>query len=101
MIVSVLYNLQEGQTFDVDYYLKTHIPLLQELFQSSGLKSAQVLQGTGSPAGAAPVKIIALLEFATEGGFQEAIAKHGDRVLGDIPNFTQAQPSIQFNRKLL
>lgn len=101
MIVSVMYSLREGQTFDINYYLKSHIPLVQELFTASGLKSVQVLEGTGSPAGQAAVKVIALLEFDSEKGFQDAIARHGNRVLGDIPNFTQAQPSIQFNQKLV
>lgn len=100
MIVSVIYTLQDGQNFDIGYYLKSHIPMVQELFTPSGMTSVQVLEGTGSPAGPAPAKIIALLEFSSDDGFQDAIAKHGARVLGDIANFTQTQPSIQFNRKL-
>ena len=31
MIVSVIYQLTPGQTFDLDYYMKSHIPMVQSL----------------------------------------------------------------------
>jgi uncharacterized protein (TIGR02118 family) len=100
MIVSVIYQLSSGQTFDVDYYMKSHIPLVHARWDSAGLKGLQVLHGTGSPAGAAPAKLICLLEFDTLESFQAAVEKHGAEVMGDVPNFTDAQPSLQFNDRL-
>jgi len=100
MIVSVIYQLQPAQRFDLDYYLKSHIPLVSSRWGTLGLKGVQVLHGTGSPGGPAPVKLIALLDFESLEAFGAAIEKHGAEVLGDVPNFTEAQPAIQFNGQL-
>jgi len=100
MIVSVIYRLGPGQRFDLDYYLKSHIPLVSSRWGTLGLKGVQVLHGTGSPTGPAPVKLIALLDFESLQAFGAAIEKHGAEVLGDVPNFTEAQPAIQFNEQL-
>jgi len=101
MIVSVIYALAPGQTFNLDYYMNSHIPLVGSLLGPCGLKSTQVLHGTGAPGGAAAAELIALLEFESLDVFGAAMEKHGAAVLGDIPNFTDAQPSIQFNEKLV
>jgi uncharacterized protein (TIGR02118 family) len=101
MIVSVIYQLQPGQKLDLDYYLKTHIPLVQARWSSLGLKGVQVLSGTGSPSGPAPVNLIALLDFESLQAFQNAVETHGAEVMGDVAKFTDAQPSIQFNDRLV
>jgi uncharacterized protein (TIGR02118 family) len=100
VILSVIYQLQPGQKFDVDYYMKTHIPLVQNRLKNLGLKGVQVLHGTGSPGGAPPVKLIALLEFESLQSFQNGMEKHGAEIMGDVPKFTDTQPQIQFNDKL-
>jgi uncharacterized protein (TIGR02118 family) len=100
MIVSVIYQIEPGQKFDLDYYMKSHVPLVGSLWGPCGLKGAQVLHGIGSPSGAAPAKVIALLDFESLEAFQAAVEKHGSAVLGDIANFTEAQPVIQFNEQL-
>jgi uncharacterized protein (TIGR02118 family) len=100
MIVSVIYQLQTGQNFDLDYYMKTHIPMVQKLFGPIGLNGVQVLHGVGSPNGPAPAKVIALLDFESADAFKKAIDTHGATVLGDIANFTQCTPSLQFNEVL-
>lgn len=101
MIVSVTYVLAADQTFNLDYYLGTHIPLVKSLLMPAGMKSVRVLHGTGSPSGAAPAKLIALLEFESLEAFGAAMGPHGAAVMGDVPNFTNATPSIQFNEELV
>ena len=56
MIVSVIYRLEPGQKFDVEYYMNSHIPLVASRLEPLGLKSAKVLHGIGSPGGAAAAK---------------------------------------------
>jgi uncharacterized protein (TIGR02118 family) len=98
MIVSVLYQVGPKQKFDLDYYMKSHIPLVSSLWKSAGLKGVQVMRGTGSPTGdAAPFHIIALLDFDSLNAFNTAAAANGKEVFADIPNFTDVQPTIQFN----
>lgn len=100
MIVSVIYQLTANEKFDLDYYLKSHVPLVDRLLGPNGLKRAQYLHGIGSPNGAAAAKLIALLEFDSLAAFGAAMETHGAAIMGDIPNFTDAQPSIQFNEQL-
>ena len=64
MIVSVIYQLQPGQKLSVNYYQKSHIPLVKARWGSLSLKGVQVLHGTGSPAGPAPAILITLLDLA-------------------------------------
>jgi uncharacterized protein (TIGR02118 family) len=98
MIVSVMYQIGAGNRFDLDYYLKTHMPLVDARWAQYGLKSARVLRGIGSPSGdPARHHIIALLDFDTLDAFKAAAAAHGAEVLGDVPNFTDVQPDIQFS----
>lgn len=101
MIVSVMYEVGPGQKFDLDYYMKKHMPMVSSLWGPVGLKGAQVLHGIGSPSGdPAGHHIIALLDFESVDAFKAAAEAHGKEVLGDIPNYTNVQPAIQFNEQL-
>jgi uncharacterized protein (TIGR02118 family) len=100
MIVSVMYQVGAGQKFDLDYYMKTHVPMVGKLMGPAGLKGAQVLHGTGSPGGPLGFHIMALLEFDSVDAFKAAADAHGTAIFGDIPNFTDVKPSVQFNDQL-
>jgi uncharacterized protein (TIGR02118 family) len=96
-----MYHVAAGQTFDLDYYLKTHMPMVGRLWGPAGMKSSQVLQGVGTPNGADVAQnIIALLDFESLDAFKAAARAHGKEVLGDVPNFTDAEAVIQFNEQL-
>jgi uncharacterized protein (TIGR02118 family) len=97
MIVSVAYPKTETSTFDLDYYVGTHVPLVNRLWGPLGLRGAQVLRGTGSLGGAPAYELICLLDFASQEAFNEAAGAHADEVMGDIRNFTNVQPIVQFN----
>ena len=101
MIVSVVYPVGSGQKFDVEYYKKSHMPLVDSLLRPSGLKRAQYLHATGAPGGQPEIKLIALLEFDSLDAFKTAMDKNGAALMGDIANFTDVQPSIQFNEQLI
>ncbi|MEA2741477.1 MAG: hypothetical protein QOH05_4784 [Acetobacteraceae bacterium] len=101
MIVSVMYRLAPGQKFDLDYYMKTHMPMVGSLWAQAGLKGAQVLHGVGSPQGDhVGYQVLALLDFESLEAFKAAADRDGAQIFGDIPNFTEAQPEIQFNERL-
>lgn len=101
MIVSVMYQVGAGHRFDLDYYMKSHIPLVGSLFGPAGMKGAQILQGVGSPSGdGATYHVIALLDFESLDAFKAAADTHGAAVFGDIPKFTDVQPVVQFNERL-
>jgi uncharacterized protein (TIGR02118 family) len=102
IVVSVMYPTTPTAKFDMDYYLKTHVPLVGARCKSFGLSEAKVLRGAGAPGGGAPTySVIALLTFGSADEFQRAMAQHGKEIMGDLPNFTDIQPVIQVSEVLV
>ncbi len=93
MIALVLYKLDAKDTFDLDYYLQTHMPLVRKLWGPLGMNGTQVLQGIEP----APYHVVTTLDFESMEAFKGAVAAHGKEIMGDVPNFTSVSPVIQFN----
>jgi uncharacterized protein (TIGR02118 family) len=54
--------------------------------------------GVSDPAGGKPSYLaIAHLNFNSAGELQNALAKHGAEIVGDIPNYTKIEPIMQVN----
>ena len=101
ILVTVMYPAGAGTTFDLDYYLKKHIPLVKARWTSLGLKSAQVLRGAGKPDGTPPdYQMMALLTFGSLDDFKAAGKAHGAEIFADIPKFTNTQAVVQINEIL-
>lgn len=94
--VSVLYPNEDGSRFDMDYYLKSHIPMVQKLL-GGALRSVVVEQGLGGPApGTKPAySTICHLRFDSVEAFQSAFAPHAAKIQQDIANYSSVQPVIQ------
>ncbi|MGC9270520.1 EthD family reductase [Acidiphilium sp.] len=96
--ITVLYPKTDVSTFDTDYYHANHMKMVQDLWGPMGLHSARVFHGTNGPDGSAPsFAVIAVLEFESMAAFGAAAAAHGGPIMGDIKNFTNVQPILQFN----
>jgi uncharacterized protein (TIGR02118 family) len=64
-----------------------------------GLEKAEFLKGSPNSDGSHPAyELIGLLYFSSDEAVNAALAAHDAEILGDIPNFTNVQPVIQFNR---
>ena len=101
-MTTILVMYPAGESFNLDYYLATHMPLVKDRWSSMGLNSAKILKGAGTPDGKpAPFQIIAELEWESLQHFKDAGAKHGPEIFGDIPNFTKAQPIVQINDRAM
>ena len=93
--VTVLYENVADATFDLDYYMATHMPLVDERFKPYGLKGWRVLKAVGTPTGDSPAyNIIATLEFDAADQFRAAVAAEGGPVFGDVPNFSNKSPVV-------
>jgi len=101
--VSVMYPNTAGSTFDMDYYLGTHSPLVREKWSGMGMSSLKVIKGlaTPDPATPPPYQVVALLEFDDLASFQAAVAASGAEVMGDIPNFTNVSPAVQISENIV
>ena len=96
--VSVLYPGGSGNTFDMDYYLSHHIPMVREKL-GTACKGAAVEQGLGGVIPGAPAAFSAMghLYFDSVEAFQTAFAPHAEEIMSDIPNYTNVQPTIQLS----
>jgi uncharacterized protein (TIGR02118 family) len=96
--VSVLYPNSEGTSFDMGYYLDTHMPMVREKL-GEACKGAAVEEGLagGQPGSPATYAAMGHLYFETVDAFQAAFGPHAEAIMGDVPNFTQAQPSVQIS----
>jgi uncharacterized protein (TIGR02118 family) len=96
--VSVLYPSGEGKTFDIAYYCDKHIPMVRRLL-GAALKGVAVEQGIagGEPGTPAPFLAIGHLSFDSVEAFMSAFVPVVDTLQGDIPNYTNARPTIQIS----
>jgi uncharacterized protein (TIGR02118 family) len=93
--ITVLYENLDDATFDLDYYLAKHMPLVAEKFKPFGIKGWRVLKAVGAPSGGKPLySIVATLEFDTPDQFKAAVAAEGGPVFGDVPNFSNKDPVV-------
>jgi uncharacterized protein (TIGR02118 family) len=97
IIVTVMYPETEGARFDLDYYMKKHMPLVIARGQDLGLQSYQVLHGTGAPGGGKPAyRVMLNMTVSSLAAFQSGFETYGKEFVDDIPNFTDIRPVIQF-----
>ena len=94
--VSVLYPVGENTTFDMDYYCKSHMPMVREKL-GAACKSTAVEQGLGGGAPGTPPTYTAMghLYFNSVDEFQSAFAPHAKAIMADIPNYTNIAPVLQ------
>ncbi len=100
--VSVFYPMRDNAKFDMDYYCKSHIPMVQQKL-GSACKSVAVEQGiAGGAPGATPTyAAMGHLYFDSLEQFQSAFAPHASAIMADIPNYTDIQPVIQVSEVMM
>jgi uncharacterized protein (TIGR02118 family) len=96
--VSVLYPGGETTKFDMDYYCKSHMPMVQQKL-GAACKSMAVEQGLAGGAPGAPPIYAAMghLYFDSVAAFQGAFGPHAAAIMADIKNYTNVQPVIQIS----
>jgi len=96
--VSVFYPNEKGKKFDMDYYLNSHIPMIQEKL-GAALKGGAVEQGLSGVEPGSPATYVAMghLLFDSVEVFQSAFGPHSEAIMADIPNYTDTQPTIQIS----
>ncbi len=100
--VSVVYPNSAGKTFDMDYYCNKHLPLVGSLLGVS-LKGATVEKGIGggAPGSIAPFAGMGNMYFDSVEEFQNAFGPNAEKIMGDLPNFTNIEPVIQVSEVLV
>jgi uncharacterized protein (TIGR02118 family) len=96
--VNVLYPHNSGSTFDMDYYLGKHMPMVKEKL-GGALLAMTVDQGLsgGQPGTAAAFRVVASLSFDSAEAFERAFLPAAAEIQGDIPHYTNIAPIIQIS----
>ena len=100
--VTVAYPAGQGRTFNMDYYLKTHIPLFQKRM-GAAMKTIRVSRGIGGSTPRSPAAFVAMVRatFDSAEVFATAFAPHAAELQGDAPNYTNIQPVVQISEVLM
>jgi uncharacterized protein (TIGR02118 family) len=89
--VHVLYPRKEDATFDIDYYLKTHMPLAYKTWNSFGFTSYKVTKYPDD----APYSYGVTMEWEDMERFAKALQAEGTKaVMDDVKNYSDVQPII-------
>lgn len=96
--VTLLYPNGEGNTFDMDYYAEKHMPMVADLL-GKALKSFSIDKGIAgrTPEEPVPYMAIGYLYFDKLSDYQDAFGPVAQKIIGDIPNYTNVQPVLQIS----
>jgi uncharacterized protein (TIGR02118 family) len=100
--VSVIYPNTKGKKFDYEYYCNKHLPMVGGLL-GEAVKSATAEKGLGgaAPGSVAPFAAMGNLYFAFIGEFQNSFGTNAEKIMSDLPNFTDIQPIVQVSEVLV
>lgn len=95
--VTVLYPNKPDTKFDFDYYLSKHVPWVASLVG----QQIEVRRGISSVTGSqAAFVCVATIFINSVQEFQAVLSEHGEKIMADIPNYTNSQPILQFDEVL-
>jgi uncharacterized protein (TIGR02118 family) len=96
--ISVFYPNEEGKRFDMEYYCKNHIPMVQQNLGAQ-CKGAAVEEGLGGAEPGSRPTYVAMGQLYSDSAeeFQAAFGPRARAIMGDIPNYTDIRPMIQIS----
>ena len=99
--ISILYPNEKRARFDFSYYVETHMPLsIARLRAHPGFKGVSVTAGATPGSDPAYVAMCHFL-FASVDDFVAAFTPNAEVLQGDMPNYTDIAPVIQFSEVLI
>ena len=100
--VTILYANEAGKKFDVDYWVNTHVPMVQRLLGPMGLVRGELEKGVSGtdPNAPPPYVVVGHLYFNTTDEVHAGFSAHGREIMGDIKNYTDIQPQFQISETI-
>lgn len=90
--VEVTYPASAASDFKMDYYVNTHCELLKEHWSGHGLRQLTLVKGEEGQ----DFHLQAHLVWDNLDAWKNA--PNADKVLGDVPNFTNSKPSMRVGK---
>jgi len=96
--LTILYPNTPDAAFDFDYYLKTHMPLSLKR-QGAAVKSVLIEKGydAGVPGITFAHIVVCHFTYDSQQAFMDAFLPHAEELQGDMGNYTNIEPIIQFS----
>ena len=96
--VTILYPNGDGKTFDMDYYSNKHMPMVASLLGDS-LKLLAIDKGVAGRTPDEPIPYLAIgyLYFDKLSAYQNSFGPNAEKIINDIPNYTNIQPVVQIS----
>ena len=96
--VTALYPSSDGSTFDIDYYVNKHNPMVQGLL-GEALRGGGIEKGIGTvePGAPAPFMASGFMDFDSVEDFEASFGPNTEKIMSDIPNYTNVTPVIQIS----
>ena len=98
--ISIFYPHAPDATFNMEYYLRTHMPMsLRLLGAHPGFIALSVERGVETPHSGAPPAYLAMCHytFTTTEDFVDAFVPHAAVLQADIAKYTTVAPVVQFS----
>ena len=96
IVLTVLYPKTADSTFDHEYYLSKHIPMVRSFWTEMGLTQVELLRGASAMDGSAPAfELVGMLHFVSQEALTAALEVHGQAVIDDVRNFSSVAPTLQ------
>jgi uncharacterized protein (TIGR02118 family) len=93
--LNVMYPFKQGMRFDHDYYRDKHMPLLaRKLGKACLYYTVDKGLAGGAPGAPSPFAAACSVYADSVESLQAAMNPHLQEILGDIPNYTDAQPVL-------
>lgn len=96
--ISILYP-NTGR-FDMDYYLSTHMSMsIKRISAGTGYQGVSVERGLGGATPGSAPSFVALCHYVFDSveNFMAAFLPYAAELQGDMPNYTDIEPVIQFS----
>jgi uncharacterized protein (TIGR02118 family) len=91
--LQIIYPVSADSHFDYDYYLSTHMPLVDS-HMGPHIDRVLVTKGiAGGPDVPPPYHLVATIVFADQAAMKAALRASGP-VNADVPNFTNVRPQV-------
>ncbi len=86
--IHIMYPKTDDSTFNMDYYTATHMPMLAAALGDAckGWGATKVTGGDWEAIGWCHVE--------SQEAFDSAMATKGAEIMGDVPNYTNTQPTL-------
>jgi uncharacterized protein (TIGR02118 family) len=96
--VSIFYPNSPGATFDMAYYIDSHLGMIKKKVATCKGTAAEQGLGGGEPGSKHTYIAIGHLLFDSVESFQAGFGPHAAEIVADVKNYTNVQPIIQISQ---